>query len=101
MSPVTCGIIAGLIFGAVSVAIMLPMPLADKRTALAGAFVNRFGIGFVICVSQIGLPGWATGLFFGVLLSLPAAIITKRWAPIVGIGAIGGIIIGILANRMV
>lgn len=101
MSHVTFGILAGLIFGAVNVAIMLPMPLADKPTALAGAFVNRFGIGFVTSVSQIGLSGWATGLFFGVLLSLPAAIITKRWAPIIGIGAVGGTIIGVLASRIV
>lgn len=100
MSHVTIGILAGLIFGAVNVAMMLPMPLSDKPTALAGAFVNRFGIGFVTCVSQIGLPGWATGLTFGILLSLPAAIITKRWAPILGIGAVGGLIIGVLANRL-
>jgi hypothetical protein len=37
-----------------------------------------------------------TGLFFGLLLSAPSAVITKAWAPILGLGAIGGIVIGVV-----
>lgn len=89
------GLISGLVFGAVSVAMMLPMSFPDKRTALVAAFVNRFAIGLVIgCVTLPGWPGWAMGLLFALLLSLPAALITKAYAPILIIGAIGGVVIG-------
>ena len=89
------GLISGVIFGAVSVAMMLPMSFPDKRTALLAAFINRFAIGLVIgCVTLPAWPGWAVGLLFALLLSLPAALITKAYAPILIIGAIGGIVIG-------
>jgi len=89
------GLISGFIFGAVSVAMMLPMSFPDKRTALLAAFINRFAIGLVIgCITLPAWPGWAVGLLFALLLSLPAALITKAYAPILIIGAIGGIAIG-------
>ena len=95
MSNLMSGVIGGLIFGAVSVAMMLPMSFPDKRTALLAAFINRFAIGLVIgCVVLPGRPGWGVGLLFGILLSLPAALITKAYAPILIIGALGGVIIG-------
>ncbi|MEY2530912.1 MAG: hypothetical protein QOI96_997 [Verrucomicrobiota bacterium] len=89
------GLISGIIFGAISVAMMIPMSFPDKRVALMAAFINRFGIGLVIgCVTLPGWPGWAIGLLFALVLSLPAALITKAYAPILIIGAIGGAIIG-------
>jgi hypothetical protein len=89
------GVIGGLIFGAASVAMMLPMSFPDKRAALLAAFIDRFAIGLVIgCVVLPGWPGWGVGLLFGILLSLPAALITKAYAPILIIGALGGVIIG-------
>jgi hypothetical protein len=95
MSNITQGLISGVIFGAISVAMMLPMSFPDKRAALLAAFLNRFAIGLVIgCVIIPGWPGWAVGLLFGLLLSLPAALITKAYVPILTIGAIGGVIIG-------
>src|SRR5256885_8897941 len=95
MSNVIAGVISGIVFGAISVAMMLPMSFPDKRIALLAAFISRFGIGLVIgCVSIAAWPGWAIGLLFGVLLSLPSALITKAYAPILIIGAIGGVIIG-------
>jgi hypothetical protein len=91
----TLGLISGLIFGAISVGMMLPMSFPDKPTALLAAFINRFGIGLVIgCVTLPGWPGWAVGLSFGLLLSLPAALITKAYIPILAIGVVGGAIIG-------
>jgi hypothetical protein len=39
-------------------------------------------------------PGWLVGVTFGVLLSLPDAVVTKAYAPILISGAIGGLIIG-------
>ena len=100
MSPVVLGITCGAAFGALAVAMMIPMAFPDKRAALAAAFLNRFAIGFVICVVSLSWPSWLVGLFFGVLLSLPAAIITKAWAPIVGIGAVGGVIIAFIVGHV-
>lgn len=88
------GIISGLIFGAASVALMLPMQFPDKITAILAAFVSRFGIGLVIGCITLPWPGWMIGLLFGLLLSLPDALITKAYAPILVIGAVGGAIIG-------
>ena len=88
MSSALWGAVAGMIFGAVSVGLMLPMPFPDKNTALLAAFADRFAIGLVIGCVQCAWPGWAVGLFFGLLLSLPSAIITKAYAPIMIIGGL-------------
>jgi hypothetical protein len=95
MSNLMSGIISGLIFGAVSVGMMIPMSFPDKRAAILAAFLNRFAIGLVIgCVTLPAWPGWLIGLVFALLLSLPAALVTKAYAPILIIGAIGGVVIG-------
>lgn len=96
MSREALGVLCGLAFGLVSVATMIPLAFPDKRTALTAAFVDRFAIGFVIAVAGVSWPGWLAGLFFGLLLSLPSAIVTKAWAPILGMGAVGGVIIGLI-----
>ena len=78
MPPLIVGCIAGLIFGAVDVALMLPMSFPDKRTALTAAFLSRFGIGVVIPLVNLPTwPGWLVGVVFGVLLSLPDAVVTS------------------------
>jgi hypothetical protein len=41
MSTIFLGIISGLIFGLLSVQIMLPMQFEDKRIAIIGPFINR------------------------------------------------------------
>ena len=95
MSRVILGLIAGIVFGAVDVALMLPMSFPDKGAALFGAFTSRLAIGFVIgCVQLPGWPGWLVGLVFGLLISLPDAIITHKYVPILVLGGIGGLIIG-------
>jgi hypothetical protein len=99
MSRIWLGVLCGLIYGALDAALMIPMQFPDKRAAITGAFINRFSIGFVIGAIQLAWPGWATGLFIGVLLSLADALITKAYAPIIGLGAIGGLIIGVIVNR--
>ena len=70
------------------------MEFPDKPAALLGAFLNRFGIGLVIGCARLPWPGWAVGLFFGLLLSLPDAIITKACAQILLLGGAGGSIHG-------
>ena len=94
MVNVTGGLISGLIFGGVAVAMMLPMSFPDKTTALLAAFIARFGLGLVIGCVQLPWPGWLIGLVFGLLLSIPDALITKAYAPILIVGTVGGVIIG-------
>ena len=99
MNPVRFGLIAGLVFGAVDVALMLPMDFPDKQTALLGAFLSRFAIGFLIPLVRLPLPTWAAGALVGILVSLPDAVITGAYAPILATGLIGGLLIGWAAGR--
>ena len=73
---------------------MLPMSFPDKRTALLTAFASRFAIGFLIPLVGLPLPAAAAGALVGFLISLPDAILTKAYAPILIIGAAGGALIG-------
>ena len=99
MSREALGALCGLAFGLVAVATMIPLTFPDKRAALTAAFLDRFAIGFVIGVAGLTWPGWLVGLFFGLLLSAPSAITTKAWAPILGMGAVGGAVIGLIVQR--
>ena len=99
MSRILLGTICGVVYGALSVASMMPLSFPDKTAALIGAFLNRFAIGFVIGAARLPLPSWAQGLVFGILLSLPDAIITKAYAPILVFGLIGGLIIGVIVEK--
>ena len=99
MSRFALANLCGLVFGALIVLSMLPMSFPDKRAALLGAFFNRFAIGFVVILIDIPCSGWLIGLSIGILLSLPPAIITKTFVPILGIGAVGGVIIGLIRAK--
>jgi hypothetical protein len=101
MSHVLFGLIAGLAFGILAVGIMLPLQFPDKRAALTAAFLDRFAIGFVIGVVDLSWPRWIVGLFVGLLLSAPSAVITKAWAPILGFGAVGGLVIALIMPHVV
>ncbi|MEY4269605.1 MAG: hypothetical protein RLZZ58_821 [Pseudomonadota bacterium] len=101
MNPLLFGMIAGVLFGALNVASMIPMQFPDKPTALAGAFFSRFAIGFLIPLVHMQLPTWIVGAGVGFLISLPDAIITKAYVPVMVNGIIGGAIIGWLAGRFV
>ena len=94
MTKLTLGILCGLVFGDLAVATMIPLSFSDKRAAMLGAFLNRFAIGLVIGAAALPLPGWLSGLIFGLLLSLPDALITKAYVPIIGLGTLGALIIG-------
>jgi hypothetical protein len=99
MSRLMLGVVCGLVFGAIDICIMLPMTFPDKRAAITPAFIARFGIGFAIGAARLPWPGWLVGLVFGLLLSIPDAIITKAYAPIIGMGALGGTLIGFLLAK--
>jgi hypothetical protein len=93
MSRPLPGTICGLNYGALSAASMLPLTFEHKAAARHGAFLNRFADGFVTGAARLPLSCRAQALIFGLLLSLPDAIITKTYAPITGLGAIGGLLI--------
>jgi hypothetical protein len=99
MSRLLLGSICGVVYGALSAASMIPLEFPDKKAALTGAFLNRFAIGFVIGAARLPMPGWAAGLLIGVLLSLPDAIITKAYVPIIVLGAVGGLVIGLIVQK--
>lgn len=99
MKRVTFGIVAGLAFGFIDVLLMIPLDMADKQTAMLAAFLNRCAIGFLIPVIDGELPGAARGMLVGLLISLPDAVITGAYAPIIVIGLVGGGIIGWAAGR--
>ncbi len=101
MNRILLGVIFGLVFGIFDVLIMIPLKYenARKRTeAMSGAFIERFMLGFLIPNIDLGIDRSVTGLLIGLGLSVPTAIITRAYAPIIGIGALGGIIIGYLSG---
>ena len=106
MPRLALGLVAGVLYGALSAASMIPLQFPDKRAALIGAFLNRLTIGVVVGavigapqVDALRVPPWATGLTVGVLLSAADAVITKAYAPILVLGALGGAVIGWLVGR--
>ena len=106
MPRLALGLIAGILYGALSAASMVPLEFADKRAALLGAFLNRLAIGAVIGavvgapqIDALRVPPWVIGLAAGVLLSAADAVITKAYAPILVLGALGGAVIGWVVGR--
>jgi len=99
MKRITTGVVAGLIFGLLDVLLMVPLAMPDKITAMAGSFVNRFAIGFLIANTDISVPSWLKGLIIGFVLSLTDAIITHTYVPILGVGIVGGVIIGVVNGK--
>jgi len=99
MERVTLGALLGLAFGVADVLLMLPMSFSDKRAALLGAFCARFALGFFAATVRLPMPVVAAGVLVGVLTSLPDAIITKAYVPIVGTGIIFGAIAGWVVGR--
>lgn len=100
------GLFSGIIYGLLSAASMLPLEFPDKRAALLGAFLNRLTIGIVIGavigapqIDALRLPPWAIGLVIGIVLSAADAVITKAYAPILVLGALGGAVIGWVIGR--
>ena len=98
MSPVFFSSICGVAFGTLAVLLMLPMAFPNKRTALAAAFASRFAIGFIVPATHLPLPMPLAGALIGLLISLPDAIVTKAYAPILVVGTVGGGVIGYLSG---
>jgi hypothetical protein len=100
MKPVVLGVLSGITFGILDVLLMLPLQFADRTTALLAAFASRFAIGFLIPQCKLPLPWPAAGALVGLLISLPDALITKAYAPILISGLLGGAVIGWVSHRL-
>ena len=99
MNRILLGILFGILFGIIDVLLMIPLSFpnaADKRLAMTGAFFDRFAIGVLIGASILPVAPWLQGVIVGLLVSLPSAIITRTYLPILSIGVIGGAIFGYL-----
>ncbi len=99
MSVLALGVLGGLAFGGLAVALMLPMQFPDKRQALFAAFASRFAIGFLVPFCHLPVSWPVSGALVGLLISAPDAVITKAYAPVLGVGVIGGAILGWVASR--
>src|SRR5580765_6439142 len=93
MPRVPLGILLGIAAGLLDILMMLPMQYPDKRSALLGALSSRFAIGFLVPNVTLPMNSIVVGGLIGLLISLPDAIITKAYAPIL----ITGVIFGALA----
>ena len=98
MTNIEKGFVAGLIFGVISIIPMFFMKFENKRNAIIASFISRFSIGFIIFNLNIPLSGWLKGGLVGVVLSLPDALVTKQFKPVLGLGLIGGLICGYFAG---
>lgn len=94
MSNIIKGAIAGIIFGIISIIPMIFMTFDDKAKAMTASFISRFAIGFIIFNIELPIPNWLKGGLVGLILSLPDALVTNQYIPILGLGLIGGIICG-------
>lgn len=90
MTRVTLGLLLGAVIGVVDVLLMLPMSFPDKRAALLGAFCARFALGFFAATVRLPVSPLLSGVIVGVLTSVPDAVITKAYAPIMITGVIFG-----------
>jgi hypothetical protein len=98
MTNIEKGVVAGLIFGVISIIPMFFMKFENKRNAIIASFISRFSIGFIIFNLNIPFAGWLKGGLVGFVLSLPDALVTKQYKPILGLGLIGGLICGFFSG---
>ena len=91
MDVISLGLICGVVFGLFSSLIMVTMKFdsgREKYEAISSSFVDRFMIGLIVPNTTFGLDPLISGLIIGIGLSLPSAIITRTYAPIMVIGAV-------------
>ena len=99
MGRIPLGIALGLGIGVIDILLMLPLTFPDKRAALLGAFCARFALGFFAATVRLPMSPILTGILVGVLTSLPDAIITKAYAPIMITGVLFGAVAGWIVGR--
>jgi len=98
MKKIKYGLFAGLIFAILDIIPMFFIDIPERNIAIIAAFINRLLVGLLIFTTDWLIPKWLLGLLLGFILSLPDALITKTYGPILGSGIAGGLIIGIVAQ---
>ena len=99
MNRILLGVFIGIVFGIIDVLLMIPLSFpneADKRVAMTGAFFDRFAIGVLIGATNFPVAPWLQGIIIAVLVSLPSAIITRTYVPILAVSIVGGALAGFL-----
>ena len=99
MTRVTLGLLLGVVIGVADVLLMLPLSFPDKRAALLGAFCARFALGFFAATVRLPVSPILSGVIVGVLTSVPDAVITKAYAPIMVTGVVFGAAAGWIVGR--
>jgi len=94
MNRLALGTLLGLGCGTADVLLMLPMSFPDKPTALAAAFSSRFAIGFIAANVTLPMHPGLAGAVIGLLISIPDAIVTRAYAPIIFTGLVFGALSG-------
>lgn len=100
MSRIALGMLFGLTCAALASLVMIPMKFPtpeEKRRAIVGAALNRFVLGFVVANVTLPLPGAVAGAILGLGVSAADAVITKAYAPILGMGTAMGALGGWIA----
>jgi hypothetical protein len=97
-------LLAGLVVAVAATALMVPIPFPSpeaKRLAMLAAFVDRFFLGLVVGPAARGLEanGLVVGGLLGLGLSLPTAMITRSYAPVLALGTLAGLGVGV-ANEL-
>jgi hypothetical protein len=74
----------------------------DKRVAMTAAFLERFVLGVSIgpVIRVLGGPGVLTGPAFALAASIPTALVTGSWAPVLGLGVLNGFGVGAAYDRL-
>ena len=99
MNRMWLGALLGVAVGGLDVALMLPLQFQDRASALWGAFCARFALGFFVATVRLPVPPVWAGVVVGVLTSVPDAIITKTYVPILVTGVVFGAICGWIVGR--
>jgi hypothetical protein len=104
MSRPALGVLLGLGCAVLACLVMVPLKFPtpeEKRRAILGAFLNRFVLGFVVANVVLPLPGAVAGAMLGFGVSAPDAVITKAYAPILGMGTVMGALCGWITSAVV
>jgi hypothetical protein len=94
MKKLILGVILGTISGLVYIGLMIKWPAYFYYGMIAGAFMNKFLIGYILALIPFKSYYILWGILNGAIISLPEALSFKEGVlPILGYGMISGGII--------
>lgn len=100
MSPLVIGVICGVAFGVIDVAMTVFGNHPDiSRGMLLQAFSSRFAIGVLGAIVSLGMDQVVAGALAGLLISLPDAFALHSYLGVLGTGVVFGAVAGWAAKR--